>query len=249
MLISFLQNIGLEETEAKVYLTGLELGNKPASIIAKKAGLKRIRTYNILNRLIKMGLASKSTKAGITYFQVAEPRFLNRFLERQEISLIQSKEKLNELLPQFVSKQSLLTERPRVSFYEGKDGLKEMYEDTLVEDDSTICGFTDFVPILKALPDYINDYFQKRIRRNIKCTFISPENKESLLRQKKGKEELRKLKFIPQKYGHLPAEINVYQDKVAIIAFGAEDNGVIIENKAIADTMRTIWKALWDRLA
>ena len=57
----------------------------------------------------------------------------------------------------------------------------------------------------------------------------------------KGKEELRELYFIPRNEFPFKNEINIYDDKVAIISH--EDNvGVILQNKNIADTQRSIHK-------
>ena len=54
--IQDLQQIGLTEKEAKVYLAALELGEKAVQVIAQKAGVNRATTYFILESLIEKGL-------------------------------------------------------------------------------------------------------------------------------------------------------------------------------------------------
>jgi len=53
LLLSTLQNYGLSEKEAKIYLSAVELGPTLASTIARHAGEKRVTTYSILKELTK----------------------------------------------------------------------------------------------------------------------------------------------------------------------------------------------------
>ena len=71
MLKSILQKIGLSDKDAEVYLACLELGTQPASVIARKAGLKRPTTYLILEGLLKRGLVSEYTGSNVKYLAKA----------------------------------------------------------------------------------------------------------------------------------------------------------------------------------
>ncbi|USN54328.1 MAG: hypothetical protein H6765_07295 [Candidatus Peribacteria bacterium] len=50
-LIAVLKRYGLSEKEAKIYLTTLELGSAPASTIGRRAGIKRVTAYALLQDL------------------------------------------------------------------------------------------------------------------------------------------------------------------------------------------------------
>jgi sugar-specific transcriptional regulator TrmB len=52
-LLITLQEYGLSEKEAKVYLTILELGTNIASTIARRSEIKRVTVYTILDDLKK----------------------------------------------------------------------------------------------------------------------------------------------------------------------------------------------------
>ena len=55
------------------------------------------------------------------------------------------------------------------------------------------------------------------------------------------------MKFI--KAEELKTEINIYGDKVAMMSFRSNPPfAVLIENKDIAETLRTAWQELWERL-
>ena len=51
-----LQDAGLSETEAKIYLAALELGQTSVSRIARKSGIKRTTIYLSLENLMEKGL-------------------------------------------------------------------------------------------------------------------------------------------------------------------------------------------------
>ena len=64
MLHKQLQDAGLNETEAKIYLATLELGETNVGRIADKSGIKRTTIYLSLENLIKKGLISMIKKRG-----------------------------------------------------------------------------------------------------------------------------------------------------------------------------------------
>lgn len=78
MLAKILQNIGLTEKEAKVYLACLELGPQPVSEIAKKARINRVTAYDILEKLLKKGLVNFVTKEKIKFFNATDPRIVSQ---------------------------------------------------------------------------------------------------------------------------------------------------------------------------
>ena len=45
----------------------------------------------------------------------------------------------------------------------------------------------------------------------------------------------------------MPAEIDIYEDKIAMLSFNKDDfTGLVIENKAFAQTLRSIFKIGFD---
>ena len=87
MLERDLQEIGLNEKEAKVYLAALELGQSVVQDIAKKAGVNRATTYFVIEGLMKMGLMSSFHKGKKQYFVAADPDRLIRVVEQEKGSI------------------------------------------------------------------------------------------------------------------------------------------------------------------
>ena len=83
-IIKSLKKFGLSEKEGEVYLSCLELGEATASDISIKSNLPRTLVYDILERLIDLGLVSYNLKAKKKHFIAAEPRELLRILKEKK---------------------------------------------------------------------------------------------------------------------------------------------------------------------
>lgn len=251
MVKNVLVELGLTEPEIDVYLATLELGPNPASVIAKKAGLKRGHTYNILELLIKKGIATQIVQNKIKYFSICDPRNLLSILKNKKREISETEEKLKIILPELNSIKNPFSKQATVRFFEGIEGIKEVYEDTLREK-KDIYAFSDFDYIFpesenKKLYDWIWSYAERRAKKKITYIGISTSSGKTNLAYKKRKSQRRKLKALP-KNTYLPVEINIYGDKIAIMSTYKDMVGLIIEDKNIAETLRNLHKAFWGKL-
>jgi len=90
-----LEDLGLSNEEARVYLAILELGGSYVSNIGKKAGISRVNVYYILGNLVKKGIVSSVEKNNIKFFSVESPKILVNQLEEK---FLHAKKLLPELL-------------------------------------------------------------------------------------------------------------------------------------------------------
>lgn len=236
-----LEQFGLKDKKADVYLATLELGRGTVIEIAKKAGVKRTTCYDILSDLIKDDFVSKILKGKKRLFVVEDPEKIQKNLE--------NKEKLfSEILPQLKSIHNIIGTKPKIRFYEGKEGLKNIYSDTL-KYSGEILAFAseDVMRVLGA--EWAEDYLAKRVKRDIHVRVVLP--KTDYIIDKiigRDRELLRMSKLIhPEKYP-FSIEINIYgHQKVALIS-SKEEMGLIIEGGEIYKTMKSIFELLWDNL-
>ena len=124
-----LKELGLAEKEAKVFLASLELGSSAVQEIAKKAEINRATTYVIIEKLMKKGLMSSVEKGKKTFFQTEDPKRLLKLLEEQEESLKRKEEEFKKYLPELETLFNIAEEKPKVRFFEGKEGLIAIRED------------------------------------------------------------------------------------------------------------------------
>src|ERR1700689_5744541 len=111
-MLKELQDIGLSEKEARVYLASLELGRTTAEKLAKHAKVNRSTTYVQIESLMKKGLMSTYEEDKKTYFAPESPELLKRLLSKQRDEL-QSKERdLSSILPALLQQFEGAGERP-----------------------------------------------------------------------------------------------------------------------------------------
>ena len=237
MLINTLVNIGLTEKEAKIYLANLELGQSSISKIAKRARINRVTAYDVVEKLIKKGFLNFVTKRGIKYFSPTKPDLIFQNTKRKVDTFQKSLPILKRLQGE--------SAHPKVRYFEGPDGIKFIYEDTL-SSKTDILNFANSEEIRRFWPTYDNDYVKKRAKKKIFLRGVSPLDEAGLQVQSENRKYYRDIRLIPHKKYDFSNEINIYDDKVSIISFNEGLIGMIIESKEIADTQRTIFKMVWD---
>src|SRR3989344_2207802 len=89
-----LQEFGLSNTEAKIYLALLELGKSKAGAITKKSTVNRTNVYDALERLIKKGLVSYVSENNKKVFGAVGPQRLQEILKDKQERLGKAIEKL-----------------------------------------------------------------------------------------------------------------------------------------------------------
>ncbi len=245
MLAKTLSNLGFTEKESKIYLTLLEKGTLRARDLSRQTSINRVTVYDILEGLAKKGLISKIKKGGATFFTALEPARLLDDLDRQTEELEEKKQKLEDLLPQFLSLQYTGSSKPKVQFFEGEKGMREAYEDTLTTK-KQIIAYANFQTMKEGLPKFFPKYFERRAQKKIFIRAIFPQNKLAFARAAKNQEELRDTRFFPESVTFSP-EVNIYNNKM-LVASWKEKMAVIIESKELADLQKVIFESLWSTL-
>ncbi|MEZ4180273.1 MAG: helix-turn-helix domain-containing protein [Candidatus Doudnabacteria bacterium] len=245
-----LQNLGLSEKEAKVYTASLQLGPETAQNIAKHSKVNRATAYVQIDSLKEKGLMSEFSKGKKTFFTAEDPEILSRLMDKEQVELNFRKQKLDDLLPElskYYVNISAEQERPSIRFFEGSDGIAQIRKDFLRTKNQTIYGFMDFDQVMHKLVKNQEDYTAERVKRKIQSRILYTRSKGEQELDNDPK-KLRKLKFVKKTEMPFESDITIYQNKVAIISYKSEAVGVIIENKAFAMTMKTIFNLLWDKI-
>lgn len=235
-----LEEIGLTGKKADVYLAILQLGKATVVQIAKKALIKRPTTYDILEDLIAKNLISQSFAGKKRYFVAEPPEALKLLLKKQE-------EKVNQLLPELTSLFNITPHKPKIRYFEGKEGVTQVFEELLKNETKEQFYFGS----IKAMTDvvgheYLDEWVKRRIKAKIKSYAIRLRTKESPLEiWGTSKKELRELKYLPIEIEGDITNIIIFDHKVAIFSGLAEGYGVIIESNELAATLKYIWQVVW----
>lgn len=238
-LLHILSAIGFDEKEAQLYLTGLQLGTAPASDYARMAGMNRITTYNVLEKLVSLGHFTVVRKIRAKWYAPVAPEYL-------AVEARKDAEALNRALPELRSLQGAKYRKPHVRFFEGWEGVRHVYDDTLTAK-TELLNFANSAVVRRFWPNYDEEYVAERVKRGISLRGIAPDDEAGKRVHGEDRERLREIRLVPAKDFDFGNEINIYDHKVAICSFGSEKDmfGVTIESKEVAETQRQIFEMAW----
>lgn len=238
-----LQNLGLKKKERDVFLCTLKLRQQPTSVIARTLRLNRVTTYVIMRRLVQKGLMRSYIKKGVQFFSAILPEELIDYADRKSMEWKNTSNKISVLLPKLLQIAPMSANLPKIRFYEGVEGIKEVYADTL-KNTSEIVGFLTVERIPQELKRYFIDYYTpKRKKEGIRCRLILVDCEKSRRYHKLDKQNLRKTYLLPKTCLPFETEISIYgKDRVALISFTESDlSAVIIQSLAIHNTLKSIY--------
>lgn len=240
MLISTLQQIGLNEKQAKIYLACLELGETSIKEIAKKAEIKRTTIYDIIDEMINSGYIKITTKGKKKRFIAINPDDLKIIIRKKEAMLAQ-------ILPDLKAISNIGGIKPKILFYEGIDGLKKTYDDTLGYRNEKMYQWASSDTLNIIGEEWLNNYIKRRVKKKIKALCVASDSEEIRQFKRLDKEQLREIRIIDPKKFPFKIEINIYGNRVAMIS--ARDKiGIIIESEPIVNTLKMIFKLCWSNL-
>lgn len=235
-------DIGFTKNEALVYMTLLELGRGSVSQITRKAQINRTTGYNILDNLVAKNLISISGKEPKQEYVAESPEALKKYIEREIQSRKESLETMDTLLPELKLIHNT-NARPKVMFYEGIEGLQEVFNDTLTAR-GPIVAFANYETAHPVLPKYFETYYKRRSDAKISARGIVLKTPMALERESQNKEEIRDLALVPPDKFMFSPGIEIYDNKV-MVASWKEKLGIIIESSEIADAMKKIFELAW----
>ncbi|MBI5530704.1 MAG: hypothetical protein HY918_04360 [Candidatus Doudnabacteria bacterium] len=239
-----LTKLGFHEKKASIYIALLELGEASVIDIAKKTQLKRTTVYNILPEMVQDGLVRTAVKKSRRFFFIENPNNLKQDYQ-DRIHLV------DKLLPELRAIHNVLPYKPRITFYEGVGGMKELYQDTLdsLHGGGIILSYTGFHDYYQFMPrEYMDWYVQERVRRKIRIKMIVPDFPTTREILPQAQSTLREIKVVPGAEWKFSADTEIYANKVALISHTENFMGVILESKEINQMQRMAFEIMWNAL-
>lgn len=239
-----LQYVGFKPKEAKIYLALLELGEAPVTEIARRTNIKRTTIYNLLPDLIERGIVTARPKGGRVVYFVEDARSLKLDLHEKEKAI-------DRILPDLAQIQRLLPYKPRVTYYEGVGGMKDLYQDTLDNSKAgdTILSYTGLSHFYQYMPkDYMRTYIDERIKRKIFIKMIAPHSPAAIEFDRVERHELRDIRLVDNQKFVFSADTEIYANKVALISYKENFIGVIIESEEINRMQKMAFELMWNTL-
>ena len=237
---------GLSEEQALIYEALIDRGPQKASNLSTWTGVKRGLTYKILEQLESMGLVEKKGGDGtIATFFPNHPQALMGSIERKEQQLKLTKETLGFALGELSSKFNLLTGKPNVLFFEGKEGVGKVIRDSYTSKDE-ILTYADNEAMNKYYPELYKENVATRKKLKVKKRIISIDTPYIHELAKNDDPEITKRRLV-NSTDHFATVMQIYDNKVTYITLDPDKSiGVVIEDASIYKMHKTLFEALWE---
>jgi sugar-specific transcriptional regulator TrmB len=239
MDFEILQDLGLSQSEIKVYATLLEIGSNSAKKIIYKSKLQNSVVHRALNSLIEKGIINYILKGKHKEYSATNPEFFFTYLEDK-------KKQFENIFPLLKAKQLLQKKETQTSMFKGKKGISEVYNKLITTAKSEILTFggsketTEFMSLTWWKNIHIKRIANKIKNRHIASTETLPYMKFFL------ELKLTKMKFLPKETFSQYQETTITEDCVAISIFADEGYCILIQNKDVADGYRKNFEMMWN---
>jgi len=250
MDIRLLIDIGLTESQAAAYAALVRSNGTVAPQIAAEIGESRSNAYKVLDKLCELGLATKDQAGKRVRYFPASPTALEQFVQRQEAAANLRKRKLQVEMPNLLDYFFAHSEQPGIRFYQGEAGLRDMFYDQarskgpvyFIRSNEGIRHFgkEEAHRLRNIFP--ANGIVRYGITQDIEPPDSAPDDRMPIAES--DKIMLLNRTWITTEDYDKPVEWVAYDDKLAIISFGKEIMGTVIQSPQIADAFRQLYKLL-----
>lgn len=249
LLIKNLVDFGLSEKEAAVYISLLELELAGVNEIAKKAGINRSSAYVVLESLKAKGLVGISDDKKVRQYVAATPEALHRVASDLARKQEEMRKSIDSIVPELKALNKNGKHRPKVSVFEGKEGLITAFEDTLQSKEKIMRVISSPGNLGYIIKDYLRLYITKRFERGIKMHGIHPDDEVHKKIVESSPQNFDTYALIkPEKYNY-SVDLAIYDNKIGYMS--PKDGGIaiIIESREIADIMKSLFDIVFKKLS
>ncbi len=248
-----LQKLGLSEHEAKVYLAALSLGPSSAWQISEQSGIKRPTVYLALENLIKQGLIIESFAGKKRLFEAEKPQKLGKLTKRMRRQVVDAEILLESILPGLIKFPKQYAEEPKVSFYSGVEGLKNIALEISACPTSWLF-FGSGAKILDKLVkskrmDILNEAWALRGNPDRPKIYIITDSGVFALGKEwqKTKTPWREMKILPGVIS-VGTGFIIYEDKLAILNLENKPFAAVIKSKEVVEVVKVMYQLIWKSL-
>ncbi|NTW30463.1 MAG: hypothetical protein HGA33_04235 [Candidatus Moranbacteria bacterium] len=241
-MIPQLRKLGFSDNEAAVYLAALELGEASVQRISQKAKLKRTTVYGIVETLRERGLLKTTKNRKKTLYFAEDPRRLKELAREAERTA-------DSILPSLLAITNLIDHKPKILFFEGIEGIKDIYKETLLYPDTPIRGWLSAGSFRTDEPWFDRHYRPIRKEKRIYTDVIVPDLPETRTYHKKDREDFHRTKIDTKGGDSIESDILLFGTRRIAILSWEEMTGVIIESAKIHATLSAIFTAHWESLS
>lgn len=230
-----LQQSGLNEKQANIYLAVLELGTASVQAIAHKAELKRPTTYLVLDELQQKGFVSVVPQKKMLYTAESPERLITELGRKQEL--------LKRFLPDLLALHNSKKEKPKVQLFQGKEGVAEVYQQAIRS--SALDIFCTIGDVNKFFPELPKELKRKAQSGQMRVREMVTRNQSDLDHAKWiGKINNYELRHTPQGMQFMTDNF-IYGNNVIFFSYQPYLFAVLITSEGVATSLKTLFELAW----
>lgn len=240
MLEKFLQEIGLSEKAAVIYLHLLKVDQDSVIDIAKATNINRTTVYPVLDELIKKDFVEEIKENKKIFYRARTPDRIESYLQEQKIKIEEQTQSAHGIIPQIKGVMRQEGQRPIIEYYEGRDAIMRASKSFYTETDKE--GEVYLIYPRDKIEEYFTEKERKiakelRLSKNIKSLSIYTYTKGDYNPDNTG------TRFhIDEKEFPVKAEIAIHEDRVRINILGEKLGTIYIKNLDVAETLKSLFK-------
>jgi sugar-specific transcriptional regulator TrmB len=234
-------SLGFSPSTEKIYLALLEKGGKTLSEISKLTGLYRPAIYKHLPELLQTNLVSPIKKGKRILYTAESPHLLSTLAKERAVSL-------ESALPSYMNIFLNQTKRPKFTIYQGKEGIKSVYEYIVstAHKDERIFRYESPRDYKKIKEYYPEIYWQRAGSKGDIDKYVITNEETDVKRSKRLN---RESKNIPKSYDSFDYNITqiISSNKVVFIDFDTE-TAILIEAPRFAEFQKKLFQLFFRKL-
>lgn len=233
-----LSQVGLLPSESKVYLGALELGPATVQHIAQKARISRTAAYEAIELLQKRGLMSSSLSGKKRLYIAEDPHRIVSYLKGEQQKFASTLTDIEQMIGTLHLMSGGI--KPAVKVYEGEEALPAYFDQLAKANPDAMFEISNLDDVYAHLDSETIQASRKAVSwKDIKTLRLLHRGP---VRHRRDDVEYCELE---QQYGEFHGDISIYGNFVSLMTFIGRPVVVILESKAVSDTMRTLFNAAW----
>jgi len=233
-----LTDVGLLPSESKIYLATLELGPSTVQHIAKKANVSRTAAYEAIELLQKRGLMSSSMLGKRKIFTSEDPHRIVSYLKEEQQKFASTLSDIEQMIGTLHLMSGGI--KPAVKVYEGEEALPAYFDQLAQAKPNAMYEISNLDDVYAHLNSESIQVSRKAVSWN-EIKTLRMLHRGDIRFRREGVEYCR----LDEQFGEFHGDVSIYGNYISLMTFIGHPVVVILESKAVADTMRALFNAAW----
>lgn len=213
--------------------------------IAAQVNMNRGTTFEIIKKLVTVGLAAGYFKNSRKYYRAEPPESLKKYASQRQRSITDEVSRVEQYVEHLEAVQPQSPAQQFSKYYEGEEEIAALLQDVL----ETVSGLPDktyravsSAEVRNHLYGKFRNYTRQRIKHGIHVQVIGVGGEDAIADL--AERTVLSPDEIPASY------IIIYGDKVAQITLTSlgDIQGAVVDNPGVAQLQRLLFDKLWERL-